>query len=249
MARAHQQQRIPHVRPGDVDERQCPACSREFKTSQGLMSHLSSAQSCKWYKKGKNKDISAYSVPEMTRTAAQAQVAQHDAREANFAMNEDEQDFEDIMESHDLFELIPPITSLEGLDAASSSQTSAGPSQNPQAERRRAQPPPSLNDDEDTRVVDEPDEELVGKVVKMSEAVVEKWKAYFWEEPEQDKDRMDVDEEPLKDPNIRWKPFASELDCKVAMWVVREDIGQNALNRLLAIPGVRITKQIYTDNI
>ena len=183
---------VPHVRPGDEDERQCPACSREFKTAQGLMSHLSSARSCRWYKKGKNKDTSAYSVPNMIRTAAQAQVTQQSATQEHYsAMDEDEHDFEDIMESHDLFELIPAFTSADGHgEGQSSSSSSAGPSQ--YSERRQAQLPPSLNDDEDSRVVDEPDEELVGKVIKMSEAVVKKWKAYFWEEPE--KDRMDVDE-------------------------------------------------------
>ena len=51
---------------------------------------------------------------------------------------------------------------------------------------------------------------------------------------------MDVDgeEPPAADPNSKWKPFASELDWQVAMWVIREDVGQNSLNRLLSIPGV-----------
>ena len=46
--------RPPHVRPGDDDDRTCPVCERWFETSQGLMSHLSLARSCKWYRKGKN---------------------------------------------------------------------------------------------------------------------------------------------------------------------------------------------------
>ncbi|EPS92888.1 hypothetical protein FOMPIDRAFT_1137184, partial [Fomitopsis schrenkii] len=43
-----------HVRPGDNDDRTCPVCDRCFQTSQGLMCHLSTARSCKWYRKGKN---------------------------------------------------------------------------------------------------------------------------------------------------------------------------------------------------
>ena len=46
--------RPPHIRPGDDDDRTCPVCDRWFQTSQGLMSHLSLARSCKWYRKGKN---------------------------------------------------------------------------------------------------------------------------------------------------------------------------------------------------
>lgn len=36
-------------------------------------------------------------------------------------------------------------------------------------------------------------------------------------------------------------PFTSELDWKVAQWVIKEDPGQNALDRLLSVPGVRST--------
>ena len=59
---------------------------------------------------------------------------------------------------------------------------------------------------------------------------------------------MNVDEEdtnmetepPLKDPNIKWRLFASELDWRVVMWAVWEDMGQKSLNRLLSIPGVSV---------
>ena len=34
-------------------------------------------------------------------------------------------------------------------------------------------------------------------------------------------------------------PFASELDWKVAQWVVKDGPGHNAVNRLFEIPGVR----------
>ncbi|EPS99694.1 hypothetical protein FOMPIDRAFT_1050476 [Fomitopsis schrenkii] len=96
----------------------------------------------------------------------------------------------------------------------------------------------------------------------MSEAVVEKWKAYFWEEPAEDEEdnRMEVDGEegapgagvpdkPPIDPQIRWRPFASELDWRVAMWAVREDVSQGALNRLLAIPGVVERLELSFKNV
>ena len=69
---------------------------------------------------------------------------------------------------------------------------------------------------------------------------METWKTFFSEDLD-DQDLMNVDGEEFNSdtdhPN-RWKPFASELDWKVAMWAVREDVGQGSLNRLLAIPGV-----------
>lgn len=238
-------QHLSHVIPGDPEERVCPACGRGFKTSQGMLSHLKQARTCRWYKNGKNRDLSGYSMPQIIRTAAQTNVAHQGSMQ-----DVDAPDFDDIMEQHNLFELVPPVHDYDQHGASSSSSSSAGPS-NLNLVQRRALLPPSLNDDEDTRVIDELDEELAGRVVRMSEAVVEKWKAYFWEEPAEDEedDRMEVDGEegatgagapkkPPIDPQMRWRPFASELDWRVAMWAVREDVSQGALNRLLAIPGV-----------
>ena len=103
-----------------------------------------------------------------------------------------------------------------------------------------------MDDDEDSRVEEE--DELNGRVIRMSPTVVETWKAFFGEDSEPDEDRMDVDGEDLEQPpeggtedNLKWKPFASELDWRVAMWVVQEEVGQNALNRLLSIPGVSVS--------
>ncbi|KAF9470504.1 hypothetical protein BDN70DRAFT_762707, partial [Pholiota conissans] len=33
-------------------------------------------------------------------------------------------------------------------------------------------------------------------------------------------------------------PFSSELDWRIAQWVVKDGIGHNSFNRLLEIPGV-----------
>lgn len=35
-----------------------------------------------------------------------------------------------------------------------------------------------------------------------------------------------------------YAPFASEMDWRVAEWVVKEDVGHNSFNRFLHIPGV-----------
>ncbi|TRM57623.1 hypothetical protein BD626DRAFT_514014 [Schizophyllum amplum] len=49
------------------------------------------------------------------------------------------------------------------------------------------------------------------------------------------------------DPQL-YAPFATELDWRIAHWAVTEDIGQNSLNRLLAIPGVREKLNISFKN-
>lgn len=91
--------------------------------------------------------------------------------------------------------------------------------------------------DEDVRVEEE--DPLAGRVIRMGETLRETWRLYFSSEgcSELD-DRMNVDEPPETSENDRWKPFMSELDWRVAMWVIREDVGQKAVDRLLSIPGV-----------
>ena len=46
----------------DLHSLQCPACLRFFGTQQGVNSHLSTAKSCKWYRKGKIRDLSVLEV-------------------------------------------------------------------------------------------------------------------------------------------------------------------------------------------
>ncbi|KAH8094594.1 hypothetical protein DFH11DRAFT_1555464 [Phellopilus nigrolimitatus] len=41
----------------DQDDRKCPACGADFPTVRGKNVHLSRAESCKWYKKGKLADL------------------------------------------------------------------------------------------------------------------------------------------------------------------------------------------------
>lgn len=212
-------------RPGEADERTCPACDKQFRTGQGLMAHLASARSCKWYNKGKNVDYRGIQTEE---TSAGNVPASPHPYEGEIG------DFDDIMEDLDLFRLVLPESSEADLrDQASSSSVQEG--QLPPGIRRTAL---ALDDDEDSRVQEE--DPLHGRVIRMSETVMETWKTFFSEDLD-DQDLMNVDGEECNSdtdhPN-RWKPFASELDWKVAMWAVREDVGQGSLNRLLAIPGV-----------
>ena len=206
------------------------------------MAHLSSARSCQWYRKGKNRE-EAYILPNCEDVAADQGIGS-----GSDAMEEDQEGFGDWESFHDVLERgeffhfdLPAPTSQnarfqgEG-DASSSTDTTSS------TRGSRRFDVPVLDDDEDTRVVEE--DETAGRVIRMERSIVETWKAYFSDDSASDdldsEVPMDVDvEEGLHtDPNSKWKPFASELDWQVAKWVIREDVGQNSLNRLLGIPGV-----------
>ncbi|KAH9916701.1 uncharacterized protein B0H18DRAFT_830394, partial [Fomitopsis serialis] len=205
----------------------CPACDKVLKTPQGLAAHLSSARSCKWYNKGKNREL-------------------EDEEDGTW------DDFRDVLENRDLFRFDLPVpvdnSSIGNQNEASSSSSAPRPAPPP----LRVPTVPALDDDEDTRVEEE--DPLAGRVIRMEPTIVETWRAYFAEEdedepmdvdnadgPEAD-ERMDVDDEDRPpnecDGNAVWRPFASELDWRVAKWIISEDVGQKSLNRFLSIPGV-----------
>ena len=48
---------VENMMPEDDDPNICPACHKHFKTSYGVQSHLQTAKSCTWYKKGKLKAL------------------------------------------------------------------------------------------------------------------------------------------------------------------------------------------------
>ena len=196
------------------------------------MSHLSTAKSCKWYRKGKNKVIIAQEIPEPVEVEA---LLDRDSMN----MEVDEADFQDIIQNGNLFQFVLPTEWAEiDVEVANEQASSSAPASAPRYNTIR---PPALDDDEDPRVYEE--DASAGMVIAMAPTIVNTWKAYFGD-PDGGSVRMDVDGEDggdqtnVKDPDAPWRPFASELDWKVAMWAVREYVGQNSLNRFLSIPGV-----------
>ncbi|KAF8223360.1 hypothetical protein L208DRAFT_1202901, partial [Tricholoma matsutake] len=63
-----------------------------------------------------------------------------------------------------------------------------------------------------------------GKVIPMDECLHDHWHQLF---REQDGDGDD-----------NYAPFASEMDWRVAQWMVKDGIGHKSFDRFLAIPGV-----------
>ena len=220
--------RPPHIRPGDDDDRTCPVCDRWFPTSQGLMSHLSLARSCKWYRKGKNPIRLDEDIPEPVEMD---ELVVGNDNSLN-GIEVDDEDFEDVIQNRDLFRFVLPDQPPDGFSSPGASSSYP---------RQVTISPPILDDDDDTRTFEE--DVTAGAVIAMQPTIVEKWKVYFGDDA--DNDHLDVDGEETEqavgeDPDRKWRPFASELDWRVAAWILKEDVGQNALNRFLSIPGVSL---------
>jgi hypothetical protein len=49
-----------------------------------------------------------------------------------------------------------------------------------------------------------------------------------------------------ENPVNPYKPFASELDWRIARWIIKDSVGHKSLDRLLAIPGVKTILITYT---
>lgn len=95
----------------------------------------------------------------------------------------------------------------------------------------------SLDDDQDETVVEE--HPTAGGKIRMNKDLHQRWQDLFG--PGKDREGDVIMGEGTIFTSGRangFAPFASELDWRVANWAIKEDIGQNSFNRLLAIPGV-----------
>lgn len=130
---------------------------------------------------------------------------------------------DDIADEEDIFHFVPFAPQQVGIgEAGPGPSTMAAASRNAQSR--------FLSDDDDTQVQDI--HPTAGKkVIRMDKDLHNRWAALFEKDPEQ--------EGGVQVPVNGFAPFASELDWRVAHWAVRDGPGNNAFDRLLAIPGVR----------
>ena len=212
-------------------ERTCPACGRsDFKSAKGVLSHMSQAKGCRWYRKGKLRDLGILDAPESEPVVG----GEEDAAEENEYQG-DLWDPQDVMDElhHELFDLIPVQPPPDPAPSPEDPACHQGP-----------QPGPSrrmLDLSDDRRVVIE--HPTAGRVVRMAETLHLKWRRYFLGEEERDVDDMgdvvmgDVTGAAFSN---KYAPFASETDWHIAQWAVLDGVGHNSLDRLLAIPGVSL---------
>ncbi|KAH9926857.1 hypothetical protein B0H21DRAFT_678600, partial [Amylocystis lapponica] len=87
------------------NERLCPACGKSFATIPGRNMHLSSARSCKWYRKGKMADLGV----DMQWEGGDISVEERDQNYVVPEPTEDDEDLEEAMENlqEDFFHFVP----------------------------------------------------------------------------------------------------------------------------------------------
>ncbi|KAH9911752.1 uncharacterized protein B0H18DRAFT_891825 [Fomitopsis serialis] len=209
----------------DLIAQTCEACNGGFDSMQGLMAHQSMSKQCAWYKKGKLKAI----------------YVDDSSDESSSSSNEDLDDAEDVLlpdvdpGEDDEFEVLMFAPETAHRNAPTQS-ASAGESSSPSHARRTAL---ALDDDEDTRV--EEVNEAAGVVLREGETVREEWRRYFEEQKEKNGKQH-------KGEFSLWDPFDSELDWQLASWLIKEGIGQGAIDRLLKIPKFREKLELSYHN-
>ena len=200
----------------NLNDHACLACGKStFKTSQGVLKHLSQARGCQWYKKGKLKDLEMdIEVIEELPPNFLPYIPPH---------AEDEEHPYNVLDQldHELFDLIPaqPLPSWP-----SSLQHDEDPVAEPSS-------PPEGEDSTFTEIYPG-----AGQVLCASEPLYNLWRREFAPNLEDDVEMAGPDQTMLPDP--KYAPFASSIDWSIACWAIEEGIGQNSLNRLLDISGV-----------
>ncbi|KAH9916359.1 uncharacterized protein B0H18DRAFT_884862 [Fomitopsis serialis] len=209
----------------DLFAQTCEACYGYFDTTQGLMAHQSTSRQCRWYKKGKLREIFVDSEDSSSENEVREDLSQD--------QTEDEGEYEDEDEAQDLI-FVPTAGPSRTARTAESSSAPA---------RRTAI---ALDDDDDTRV--EVVDQKAGAVRGEGQTVQEAWRHHLAKRKDKDRQRcagnchtntdlLTVDED--DPPKSLWEPFESETDWEIASWCIKEGISQGAVDRFLDIPSVR----------
>lgn len=210
-----------------MDSLICPAnCGKSFHTQKGLTSHLTQSNSCSWYRSYEK------------AASVEAQI-DHDELSDDLMRRECEGDpdhdgelvgdwLQELEEENNPYHFVP----LE----PDSTFGVAGPGPSTQAHRER------LSERQlggKVRTLDDGDLSLFevehhtgGALVRMDQSLHDRWRLAHditVDVP------MDGSSSP---PGNVYAPFASEMDWRVAEWVVKDNIGHNSFDRFLQIPGV-----------
>ena len=241
-----------------LDDLTCPVCMKSFKTKRGRSSHLRSAASCRWYRLGKMAELLPLDLEGEGGEMTQVDIAEEfvgnvggmDGMDQTILQRDEweqhpEAIMDDLMDYDDLFHFIPLCSTPPPIPDIG--EAGPGPSTSASTAKRLQH-----------RVLDDVDESHVedpfwgaGMVVQMDQTLHEKWKRRFASEYDQDGDAAMEDRtaDDGYDSDSRFHPFASELDWRVANWVIKESPGNKAFDRLLGIPGVRIYFKSNTYNV
>jgi len=205
-----------------LDSLQCPAggCGRIFATVQARNSHLSQAQSCSWYRAfEKTAAVEILFGEGLVNEKLGPDYMEKNGEEIDREAGGLLQAFE---QENDPFFLVSILPELDG---------GQGPGPSTQAYRdsladQQLGSKPRTLDTEAEPVYEEEDVEI-GNAIRFDPDLRTRWEAIHGGTSSAAMDST-------------YKPFASEMDWRIADWVVKEGIGHNTFDRLCKIPGVRV---------
>ena len=208
----------------------CPAdCRKSFKTQKGLGSHLTQASSCLWYR-AYQKSVPLETPIDQDDLANVDELMRRDDEVPEVSGEEAAEFLQELEEDNNPFHFVPVEEVPFGV---------AGPGPSTQAYRDR------LADRQlggKARELDDGDLSMFevehssgGAVIQMDDSLHARWRIAHNLPPED----IVMDGSHTGPVNI-YAPFASEMDWRVAEWVVKEDVGHNSFNRFLQIPGVSL---------
>lgn len=213
----------------------CPAnCGRSFASDRAINSHLTQAVSCQWYRQ-----FSKTPVEHLDDTVEQFDLDDEEGtetiRSSSGELGESSIDGEgagemlqELEEENDVFHFVRLDEALPMGEAGPGPSTQAH--RDRMADRQLGARIRSL-DDGDLSMF-EVEHRSGGAVIRMDDSLHTRWRVAHnlpVDVP------MDGSSPPLS--NL-FAPFASELDWRIAEWVVKDNIGHNSFNCLLQIPGV-----------
>lgn len=207
----------------------CPSCLRVFKTTQGANAHISTSRRCKAYNKGKNPEEPYVPWDELISASTPSDnpppnILSSPAFDPTLTLDDIDDMAFDLPTNLDPWVLAPNTGKEPGPSSRlpRTFQESSRVSQSllQPADERFKVPTPTLWGAGHVFKVNPPRSgvDLDGDI-RMGEG------------------DSDAGEEPQ---DARFRPFASELDWKIAQWAVADSSSHAAFDRFLSIPGVRV---------
>ncbi|KAE9389338.1 hypothetical protein BT96DRAFT_1070394 [Gymnopus androsaceus JB14] len=231
----------------------CPAgCGKVFGTSQARNSHITQAVSCSWYRTYE-KTAALENILRSSLTVVHNELgdeymqreAEGDAVSGAVSSDEAGEALREFEEDNDIFHFVPLDRQLEIGEPGPGPSTQAF--QQRLLERQLGAKVQVLDDEETQRVEEE--HPTGGVCIRMDASLHTRWREIHNLPPE---DELNHSEDPPNNPlplpinpstspSLRdqmFSPFASEMDWRIAEWVVKDSIGHKSFDRLLSIPGV-----------
>lgn len=213
----------------------CPAgCGRLFQTTKARESHVTQSQSCSWWRKYEKSswtqeleatDDEPLGPEYMERLEEEKEEEEEELVEVHVGELEADllQEYE---EDHDIFHFVPLEPEIGEQGPGPSTQA------NRLLDRQLGTKLRTLDDNniEDEQVIEW--KKKAGTAIKIDKSLRERWRIAHNLEADIPMDGTG------SLPDKLYFPFASEMDWRIAEWVVKDGIGHKSFDRLLAIPGV-----------